>query len=329
MTWMPFLCLFFGLLFGMRDLSLKIIKVIDSVINAVLVVLMLTIGANIGSNDSVMSNIHLIGFHCVVISLAAITLSVGFTVLTEKTLLPLGKLQEQLFSKSININQEVNIGAEEKKKTSPLIFIMPVSIVAGVLLGYFILPIQLKSFLGSLLTGSLIILYIGVGISLGGSRKVFRYIKILGFRVIYLSLAIFAGSAAGGFLSGLLLGIPFHISIMSASGMSYYSITGAYMTQVYGPETGTYGFIVNVMREFFTILLLPILVKISKGSPIAGRRGRKYGYHASTGHEICRYRTGSCHTDYRYYPDLCGTIFTAAFLSAVFVAFQRFIFSSL
>ena len=52
--------------------------------------------------------------------------------------------------------------------------------------------------------------------------------------------------------------------------MSYYSITGAYMTQVYGIEAGTYGFIVNVMREFFTVLLLPLLIKISKGSPIAG-----------------------------------------------------------
>jgi uncharacterized membrane protein YbjE (DUF340 family) len=52
--------------------------------------------------------------------------------------------------------------------------------------------------------------------------------------------------------------------------MSYYSITGAYMTQVYGIEAGTYGFIVNVMREFFTVLLLPFLIRISKGSPIAG-----------------------------------------------------------
>jgi uncharacterized membrane protein YbjE (DUF340 family) len=51
--------------------------------------------------------------------------------------------------------------------------------------------------------------------------------------------------------------------------MSYYSLTGAYMTQVFGIEAGTYGFVVNVMREFFTVLLLPILVRISKGSPIA------------------------------------------------------------
>ena len=32
---------------------------------------------------------------------------------------------------------------------------------------------------------------------------------------------------------------------------------------------GTYGFMVNVMREFLTVLFLPFIVKISKGSPIA------------------------------------------------------------
>ena len=42
------------------------------------------------------------------------------------------------------------------------------------------------------------------------------------------------------------------------------------MTQAYGLEIGTYGFIVNVLREFFTVLLMPLLIKISLGSPIAG-----------------------------------------------------------
>ena len=269
MTWMPFLCLSIGLFFGLRDLSGKTLKRIDFIINIALIVLMLTIGFHIGINDSVMFQLASIGFHCVVISLFAISFSIAFTVITEKTLLPLEKLRERLNFENININREVDLQGEENKKTSPLIWIMPVSIVAGVLIGYFFLPSHLKPALGYLLTGSLVVLYLSVGVSLGSNRKVFRYLKILGFKVIYLSLAIFAGSAAGGLLSGLLLGIPLHISVISASGMSYYSITGAYMTQAYGIEAGTYGFIVNVMREFFTVLLLPVLVKISKGSPIA------------------------------------------------------------
>ncbi|MEL7657717.1 MAG: lysine exporter LysO family protein [Bacillota bacterium] len=269
MTWMPFLCLSVGLLFGIRDLPLKVLKGIDTIINIALIVLMLTIGSHIGINDSVMSNLPFIGIHCVVISLSAIIFSIAFTFLAEKTILPLTELKERLFSENLNVSQEVSIEAEENKKTSSLIWIMPVSIIAGVIIGFFFLPDYYKSILGYLLTGSLVVLYTSVGISLGSNRKVFRYIRILGFKVVYLSIAIFAGSITGGFLAGIILGLPHHISVMSASGMSYYSITGAYMTQVYGIEAGTYGFIVNVMREFFTVLLLPFLIKISKGSPIA------------------------------------------------------------
>lgn len=270
MTWIPFLCLGIGLLIGVRKLSQIVLTKINVVIDIALVILMLTIGLNIGINKFVMLNLHTIGFNCLIIALCAITFSVLFTVILEKTILPLETLKERIHAENININNEIVISDEEKKKTSPLIWIMPASIVAGIIVGCFFMPINLTFVLDYLLIGSLVILYTGVGISLGSNIEVFRYIKILGFRVLYISIAIFAGSIIGGLVSGILLRLPLHVSIMSASGMSYYSLTGAYMTQVYGIEIGTYGFIVNVMREFFTVLLLPLLIKISKGSPIAG-----------------------------------------------------------
>lgn len=270
MTWMPFLCLATGFFISMRNLTEKTLKVFDGIINVALVLLMLTIGMNIGINDSVMSNLDSIGLNCLVISLSAIAFSVLFTVIIEKTVLPLEKLKEKLSSENININNEIGISEEEESKKSPLIWIMPLSIVIGVVFGYFFMPYSLTFILDYLLIGSLIILYTSVGISLGSNRKVFKYIKVLGFRVIYISIAIFLGSITGGFIAGIILGTPLHISIMSASGMSYYSLTGAYMTQAYGIEWGTYGFVVNVMREFFTVLLLPLLIRISSGSPIAG-----------------------------------------------------------
>ena len=162
-----------------------------------------------------------------------------------------------------------NLSEEEKKKTSPLIWLMPISIIVGILFGNFVMPQKFIFVLDYSLTLSLIVLYIGVGISLGSNRMVFKYIKLLGWKIVFLSVTIFIGSIVGGILSGIILHLPMHISVMSASGMSYYSLTGAYMSQVYGVAVGTYGFMVNVMREFITILLLPFIIKISKGSPIA------------------------------------------------------------
>ncbi len=270
LTWMPFLCLGAGLLLGIRQLSRDALKIVDSIINVALIVLMLTIGMNIGINDSVMLNLKTIGLNCAIISLSAVTFSVILVVLVERTILPLDVLKEKLYLENLSINNEVNIEKEGKKETPALIWIMPVSIIAGVIAGCFIISKNHVKILDYFLFGSLIFLYTGVGISLGTNRKVFDYIKVLGFKMIYISFAIFMGSLIGGLLSGYILDIPLHISIMSAGGMSYYSITGAYMTQVYGIEAGTYGFVVNVMREFFTVLLLPLLIRISDGSPIAG-----------------------------------------------------------
>lgn len=270
MIYMPFICLGIGMLVGLLHLSYKMLNVIDKVINIALIVLMLTIGLNIGINNSVMLNLHSIGFNCLLIALCAITFSVLFTVIVEKTILPLNKLKEKLHDENISVNNEINISDEEEKKSSPLIWIMPTSIITGVIIGYFLMPNDFSFILDHLLIFSLIILYISVGLSLGSNINVFGYIKILGFRVVYISVAIFVGSIVGGVVSGIILHLPFNISVVSASGMSYYSLTGAYMTQVYGIEIGTYGFIVNVMREFFTVPLLPVLIRISKGSPIAG-----------------------------------------------------------
>ncbi|WZL71967.1 lysine exporter LysO family protein [Clostridiaceae bacterium 35-E11] len=269
MTWMPFVCLSAGFILSLRNLSRGFLRAIDILTNITLIMLMLTIGANIGVNNSVISNLDSIGINCVVISLLAIFFSVIVTLLIEKTILPLDEVSKKLALEKMSINDEVDISEEENKKTSPLIWIMPISIIMGVIFGYFIIPQDRTVILDDLLTASLIVLYTCVGISLGSNRKVFKYIKVLGFKIGFLSIAILIGSLVGGIVSGIILSLPLNISVISASGMSYYSLTGAYMTQVYGIETGTYGFIVNVMREFFTVLLLPLLIKITKGSPIA------------------------------------------------------------
>jgi uncharacterized membrane protein YbjE (DUF340 family) len=106
-------------------------------------------------------------------------------------------------------------------------------------------------------------------VGLSQNRSVFQYIKRLGLKIILLPLAILLGSITGGLAATLFLNIEPHISVLSASGMCWYSFTGAFMTQVYGIHAGTYGFLVNVFREFLTVLLLPLLIRISKSAPIA------------------------------------------------------------
>lgn len=271
MTILPFVCLSIGILLGFFIKNKHFIIYSEKLSTIALSLLMLSIGLGIGIDNTIMENFLKIGFNCIVISLSAIIFSIFFTIICEKTVLPLKNLDEELSIKNITFS---NNSTEKQEKTnkndSNLVWIMPGSLTFGLLLGFlfknnissYIIDISFSIFL--------IILYICVGISQGSDKNIFNYLKLLGFKIIWLSLAILVGSIIGGFIAGKLLNIPLNISIISASGMCYYSITGAFMTNTYGLEVGTYGFIVNILREVFTILLMPILIKISLGSPIAG-----------------------------------------------------------
>lgn len=266
--WMPYLCLGAGIAVGLNKLPDKLVKALDSLINLALIVLLLTVGMNLGGSETILSSLGSIGLNCLIISLCAMACSVICTVIVEKTLLPLDEISRKTLLAGIDTGKGIEVPAE-KGSISPLIWIMPLTIVIGTIAGYLLNYDHMGSVLDYLLTGSLVLIYICAGITMGANRNVFKYLRTLGFKVVFLSCAILAGSMIGGIISGFLLKLPLNVSVISAGGMSFYSLTGAFMIQVYGAEMGTYGFIVNMMREFSTVLFLPLLVRISKGSPIA------------------------------------------------------------
>ena len=268
MSWFPFVCLGSGLLFGCLNLPEKVVALIDKIVNIALMLLMMFIGINVGVNDRVMSNLPRIGFNCALICLSAIFGSVILTVLLEKTIVPL----DQLVARAARSGDSAVAGLpsqEENTGGSSLLWMIPASICAGIVIGYLLLDSSSDAIRSKLLYGTLVILYTGVGVGMGSNKSVFKYLKELGFKVFLLAMAVFFGSVGGGVLAGMIADVPLSISLVASSGMGYYSMTGAFMTQNLGAEAGIYGFMINVMRDFFTVLLLPILIRISKGSPSA------------------------------------------------------------
>lgn len=289
----PFICLALGAAINWRGLPQPALKAFDRLMNLALVVLMLVIGLNIGISDAVMENLGRIGLRCLLISLAAVWCSVGLVWCCEKTVMPLERIRLQLAREQGGFDEPDTSGMRElsagqchqrvsdgafsdtsgddgcKGGVSPLVIVMPGCIVIGILAGYFCLKSGSVSWLDTALTLSLIFLYTGVGVSLASNKQVFGYIRRLGLRVLFMPAAIFLGCLAGGFLAGWLLSVPVSWSVLSAGGMGYYSLTGAFLTENFGIEAGTYGFIVNILRDVLTVAFLPVLIRVSKGSPIA------------------------------------------------------------
>lgn len=277
-VYVPFICLGLGAAINWRGLPRPVLKAFDGLTNLALFALMAVIGLNIGVSDTVMENLGGIGLRCLLISLSAVWCSVGTVWCCEKTVMPLEEIRLQLArEQSMQSDQRVSVPAFDQTSeedgarggVSPLVIIMPVCIALGILAGYFWLRGGELSWLDTALTVCLIFLYTGVGVSLASNKQVFGYIRRLGLRVLFMPAAIFVGCLIGGFLAGLLLHVPSGWSVLSASGMGYYSLTGAFLTETYGIEAGTYGFIVNILRDVLTVAFLPVLIRISKGSPIA------------------------------------------------------------
>lgn len=263
-VYVPFVCLALGAVINWRGLPATVLKVFDLLTNAALMVLMVVIGLNIGTSPQVMDNLGSIGLRCLLISFCSIVCSVALVRIAEEAVMPLEKIRLQLAAE-----KNLPSGDGSSSGFSPLVILMPSFIVLGILAGRFIVPDVSHNILDRILTVSLIFLYTGVGVSLGSNKAVFQYIRRLGARILIMPAAIFSGCLIAGFACGILLDVPASWSVIASSGMGYYSLTGAFLTEAAGIEAGTYGFIVNVSRDVFTVALLPLTSKISKGSPVA------------------------------------------------------------
>ena len=109
-AYVPFICLAAGAAINWRGLPSRILKLFDAATDLALIVLMLVIGLNIGTSEKVMSNLGVIGFNCLVISLSAIAVSVLLVLLAEKTIMPLEEIRLKLAEEKGDDQFEISDG---------------------------------------------------------------------------------------------------------------------------------------------------------------------------------------------------------------------------
>ena len=267
--YIPFVCIAIGCLINWKGLPEKVLTIINFIMNSALMLLMVVVGLNVGTSEEVLDNIGHIGLNCIIMCVGSVFFAVILVVILEKTIVPLEEIRLKLM-------EEKGLALKvlpERKGVDPLMIAMPLAIIIGLVLGIFVIPDISDKTLDVLLAISLIFLYTGAGVSLASNKIAFLYIKKLGLRILLLPLAIFIGGLISGFIMSKLLGVDLCWSVTASSTMGYYSLPGAFMTEAYGVEAGVYGFMVNIFRDICTVTLMPLLKRISKGSPIASGAG--------------------------------------------------------
>ncbi|EYE88998.1 membrane protein [Fervidicella metallireducens AeB] len=151
-----------------------------------------------------------------------------------------------------------------------MMYIILISLICGILSGYFILPENIISSLDSIASFALNLLILSVGIDLGLNKEVFYKLKKTGFKVLLVPLSIIFGSLIGGLIAGFIFNMPSNLSLSIASGFGWYSLSGVILSNICGAEAGTIAFLTNVFRELFAVLTISLLAdKLTKITAIA------------------------------------------------------------
>lgn len=133
------------------------------------------------------------------------------------------------------------------------------ALILGLFCGLSGTDVALISFISKHSDIILYILMFSVGISIGMHNGILKKIRQYHLKILIIPLGITISSIIGGILCALLFRIPVNEGAAIASGMGWYSLAGVTISRLGGAELGSIAFMSNLMREFFSFFLIPVI----------------------------------------------------------------------
>lgn len=101
-----------------------------------------------------------------------------------------------------------------------------------------------------------------VGVTVGNNTALLKSFRQLDPRFMLLPLMTITGTLAATAVASLgLTGRSLTDCLAVGSGFGYYSLSSILITEYRGPELGTVALLANIIREIFTLLGAPLLVR--------------------------------------------------------------------
>lgn len=229
------------------------VKFADLITKIGLVVLLLAMGANLGSNEQIFMQLGEIGFQAFVFAAVSIIFSVLAVYIFVKTM--------DLNNLLLRTNPKTEAEIEDQNVDNTMTILIFSSVVLGILAGYFLLNSAGNSFLDSITNYSLAVLLFGVGIDIGASREIIQDLKLMGWKLIIIPVLIAVGSIIGAVMIGLIFNFSAGESAAVGAGFGWYSLSGVLISKLHSAELGSLAFLTNVFRELMTVMVLPLVAR--------------------------------------------------------------------
>lgn len=110
---------------------------------------------------------------------------------------------------------------------------------------------------------TLCILILFIGMSIGGNPELASSIKKMNPKLALLPFATIFGTYIGCIIADVFIGYKISDVLAIGSGFGYYSLSSVLISKSLGLKFGAIALISNIIREVFTLLCSPLLVKIA------------------------------------------------------------------
>ena len=220
-----------------------------------LMILIVALGIKLGANDEVISSLGQIGVAALVITVMAMLGSLIAVYLLRRFVLKLDRCGRPAGSAGED-EGEKEAGKADNGTTKWIVL----AVVGGMLIGYFLLPDNMVGYCGTVIEFGLYLLLFLVGMDMGKQGTMLADIKAAGFKVLLVPAAVVVGTLAFAAVGALVLPISVKDSMASSAGFGWYSLAPT-LLQSYSLTISATAFLSNVMREIFSIILVPVVAR--------------------------------------------------------------------
>ena len=243
---------FVGARLKKRDRELTWVGTLQTIVIIVLVFLM---GSRIGANEEIVASLGTIGL----ISLAytviiLIVTCAAYSVM--RRLLGFDRYGVRGRDRRSRPGEEGTGGARVNRLTIMIVIFVAIGIAAG----YFVLPADFIGWTGNLLTISLCILLVLIGIDIGTAGTLAENFRNAGWRVLVFPFVSMAAMVIASFIAALILPLGVQDCLCIGSGFAWYSLAPVMLAE-YSTRVSAISFMHNVFREIMGILLVPMVAR--------------------------------------------------------------------
>lgn len=231
------------------------------------IVLVFTMGIRIGSNEQIVNNLGTYGIYSAIFTLVILFMS-ALVVSVFRRFLKIDRYgMVQAENEHIEVKEHKAEDEETGGKFDKMTFLIVGGVIIGILAGYLLCKgviadmTAFESGISLAITIELCILLIFVGLDLGLEGQVIDNFKKAGLRILAVPLAIIIGTVAGSIICAMILPVSMKESLAIGCGFGWYSLSAGLIMDAGYVSAGAISFMHNVMREVFSIILVPIVAR--------------------------------------------------------------------